>query len=172
MVLILLDYQHIGYLMNITSIFESWHQWTVHLVWSRHFVKLEIHFALMKKLTNADLVTNACNISNYITIKIGMTFPKFLYLFMITNKFSVTEQAPDLVLYHSASSVNTLRPRPNGQYFADDTFKCVFLNENTCISINISLKFVPKGSIHNIPALVQIMAWRRQATRHYLNQWW
>ena len=29
------------------------------------------------------------------------------------------------------------------------------------ISINISLKFVPKGLINNIPALVQIMAWRR-----------
>ena len=26
---------------------------------------------------------------------------------------------------------------------------------------NISLKFVPKGPIHNIPALVQIMAWHR-----------
>ena len=29
------------------------------------------------------------------------------------------------------------------------------------ILINISLKFVSKGSINNIPALVQIMAWRR-----------
>ena len=27
--------------------------------------------------------------------------------------------------------------------------------------MKISLKFVPKGSINNIPALVQIMAWRR-----------
>ena len=29
------------------------------------------------------------------------------------------------------------------------------------ISIKISLKFVPKGPINSIPALVQIMAWRR-----------
>ena len=29
------------------------------------------------------------------------------------------------------------------------------------ISLNISLKFVPEGQIKNIPALVQIMAWRR-----------
>ena len=42
---------------------------------------------------------------------------------------------------------------------ADDTFKCKFVNENTLISITISLKFVPKGLINNIPALVQIMAW-------------
>ena len=41
---------------------------------------------------------------------------------------------------------------------ADDTFKRIFLNENARISIKISLKFVSKGPINNIPALVQIMA--------------
>ena len=56
---------------------------------------------------------------------------------------------------------NTLRPRQNGRHFADDIFKRIFLNENVRISIKISLKFVPKGRIDNIPALVQIMAWRR-----------
>ena len=38
---------------------------------------------------------------------------------------------------------------------------CVFLNENEWISIKISLKFVPTGLINNIPAMVQVMAWRR-----------
>ena len=57
--------------------------------------------------------------------------------------------------------VNTLRPRQNGCHFPDDIFKWIFLNENVWISIKISLKFVPKGPIDNIPALVQIMAWRR-----------
>ena len=56
---------------------------------------------------------------------------------------------------------NTLRPRQNGRHFADDIFKCIFFNENVSIAIKISLKFVPKGPINNIPALVQIMAWRR-----------
>ena len=56
---------------------------------------------------------------------------------------------------------NTLRPRQNGRLFADDTFKRIFLNENIRISIKISLKFVPKGLINNISALVLIMAWRR-----------
>ena len=44
---------------------------------------------------------------------------------------------------------------------AEDIFKCIFLNEKTRISIKISLKFVLKGPINKIPALVQIMAWRR-----------
>ena len=57
--------------------------------------------------------------------------------------------------------VNTLRPRQHGRYFPDDIFKCIFLNENVGIPIKISMKFVPKGSINIIPALVQIMAWRR-----------
>ena len=37
----------------------------------------------------------------------------------------------------------------------------IFLNQNVRNSINISLKFVPKGRIHNITSLVQIMARRR-----------
>ena len=59
--------------------------------------------------------------------------------------------------------VNTLRPRQNGRHFPDDIFKCIFLNEDVRISIQISLKFVPKGPINSIPALVQIMAWRQSA---------
>ena len=55
----------------------------------------------------------------------------------------------------------TLRLRQNGRYFPDTIFKRVFLNENVWNSIKVSLKFVPKGPNNNIPALVQIMAWRR-----------
>ena len=44
--------------------------------------------------------------------------------------------------------------------------KCIFLTENG----RISLKFVPKIRINNIPALVEIMA--DQATSHWQNQWW
>ena len=55
----------------------------------------------------------------------------------------------------------TLRPRQNGRLFANDAFKRIFLNENNIISIQISQKFVPKGLINNIPALVLIMAWSR-----------
>ena len=62
------------------------------------------------------------------------------------------------MLYHS---INTLKPRRNRQHFGDDIFKCNFFNENIWISIKLSLEFVPMGSIDIIPALVQIMVWRR-----------
>ena len=58
-------------------------------------------------------------------------------------------------------TLNSLRPRQNGRLFADDTFKRIVLNENIRISTKNSLKFVPKGLINNMPALVLIMAWRR-----------
>ena len=67
-----------------------------------------------------------------------------------------------IVLEHSSfstSRIKTLRSTPNWQHFADDIFKCIFFNENVWILLKISLKFVPKGPINNIPALVQIMAW-------------
>ena len=48
---------------------------------------------------------------------------------------------------------------------ADDIFKCIFLNENDRIPIKISPTFVPKGPINNIPALVQIMVWRRSGDK-------
>ena len=54
------------------------------------------------------------------------------------------------------SKFNTLRPRQYGRHFADNIFRCIFLNEN----IWIPVKIVPYGLINSIPALVQIMAWR------------
>ena len=78
------------------------------------------------------------------------------------NKFSIVIQIWWKI--HSAS-INSLRPRQNGRLFADDTFKCIFLNENIRISNKISPKFVPKGLINNIPAFVLIMAWRRPGNK-------
>ena len=63
------------------------------------------------------------------------------------------------------SSINTLRPRQIGRHFPDDIFKHVFLNEHCFILMKISLKSVAQGPINNIPALVQIMAWRRSGDK-------
>ena len=57
------------------------------------------------------------------------------------------------------------RPRINRRPFADDIFKCIFLNENEWILPRISLKFVARVRINNIPALVHIMAWRRKGDK-------
>ena len=46
--------------------------------------------------------------------------------------------------------------------FADNTFKHIFLNGNISISNKISLKYVLRGPIDDMSALVQIMTWRQK----------
>ena len=61
------------------------------------------------------------------------------------------------------TDIDTLKARQNGHHFPDDIFKCVLLNEKVWFFYQdfTVFKFVPKGQIDNIPALVQIMVWRR-----------
>ena len=52
-------------------------------------------------------------------------------------------------------------PETKSPQFSDGIFKCISLIGHVYISTKIWLTFVPKGSINNITAPVQIMAWRR-----------
>ena len=81
----------------------------------------------------------------------------------VDNVWSAIWDNPSLFWVWSmfALLLKHIEAETNGRHFADDIFKCIFLNENVWIPIKLSLKFVPKGPINNIPAMVQIMAWRR-----------
>ena len=50
-------------------------------------------------------------------------------------------------------NLTTLRPRQNGRHIPDDIFKYIFVNENIWISITLSMKFVPKLRVNNIPTM-------------------
>ena len=86
-----------------------------------------------------------------------MCVDAFLYHWYQGLTIYVSQTAHD----HAVCCSNTLRPRQNGHRVADNTFERMFVNKNVRILIKISLKFVPKGPINNIPALIQIMAWHR-----------
>ena len=89
---------------------------------------------------------------------------------LAVNKLTLNASETKFMLFHNyQKSINTLRPRQNGRHFTDDTFKHIFLNDNVWISLKISLKFVPRVRINNIPALVQIMAWRRPGDKPLSN---
>ena len=60
--------------------------------------------------------------------------------------------------------INILRPPFHRRHFQKS-----FFNENIWNSVEISLNFVPRDQINNIPSLVQMAS---QATSLYLNQWW
>ena len=107
---------------------------------------------------------NQCCVIVYWTIR-----NKLQWNFNQNTKLSIHETASENIVcetasihfHHAHHRVNTLRPRQNGRHFADDTFKCIFLNENVWIPIEITQKFVPNHPINNIPALGQIMAGHR-----------
>ena len=80
------------------------------------------------------------------------------YLAINTFSLSLSLSLSPIWPHITEGYINTLKPWQNGRYFADDILKSIFLNENVWISLKISLKFVPKVRIDNIPALVQIMA--------------
>ena len=71
------------------------------------------------------------------------------------------------IIFHKSTcpSFNTLWPAQNVRHFTDNIFKCIFLTENIWILISISLKFVPKSLISNIPAFVQKVAWRQSGNK-------
>ena len=107
------------------------------------------------------LMLQKCPSSFYLTlIKIVKISAVVIYVGIIIVLFLCL----DIMKQDVAGKViisNTLRTRQNAGHFPDDIFKCIFLNENVILSTEISLNFVHKGPINNIPALVQITAWRR-----------
>ena len=98
-----------------------------------------------------------------------ITYIKFHWNFPRANELIISTRTEQILWLFVSSdqcdTVITLRPRQNGRHFPDAIFKWIFLNENVWISIKISLKFVPKVPIKNIPALVQIMSWRRSGDK-------
>ena len=54
--------------------------------------------------------------------------------------------------FHWMKLIWHIEAETNWAPFSNDGFKCIFLNENVLISIEISLNFISKGPINNIPA--------------------
>ena len=94
------------------------------------------------------------NFPRYLHLKVPWVFVDSHWPFRMT--LSVKHRV--IRIYDSQRKFKSSPPGQNGPHFPDDIFKCIFMNEKFRILIQISLKFVPKGAINNIVALVQIMA--------------
>ena len=78
---------------------------------------------------------------------------------MTANLWNITSKALLSTASWEYSSINSSPPGQYGHHYANDIFRCIFLNEKFRILVRISLKFVSKGPIDNKWALVRVMAW-------------
>ena len=147
----------------------NWYCSTLHIypVFVAQTYKPIVHLALFSYITrdikgkpkarynNTDSITywSLCRSAHISECLISKAFQWLLCKADPTKLFSREFQRTSIWIIQNGS-VNTLRPRQNGRHFADDILKCIFLNKNVWIPIEISLNFVPKGPIDNIPALV------------------
>ena len=60
------------------------------------------------------------------------------------------------MMIFNSFATNILRLRQNGCQFAKYILKFIFLHENCCILIKISLKFVPSGLIDSGPINIEL----------------
>ena len=58
------------------------------------------------------------------------------------------ENGPRETMYPIIVTVNSSLPGQNGRLFLAAIFACIFKNEKFCISIRISVNFVPKSLIY------------------------
>ena len=82
----------------------------------------------------------------------------------VFNKQNVVYKMP-AICFDLNMSIKSSSHGQNGRHFADDIFICIFATKKFCILIKMSLKFVPRGPIHNKSTLVSITAWRRIGTK-------
>ena len=147
---------------------KQWCKWLINLflwteylpcgpLWnmsSRHIGK---HVNLSSQLFRHESFPYGPHLSVTLSHILSRNFPTGYWL--DRNIVQQESRVNEWVTSRIASYLNTLRPRQNGRHFPDDTSKCIILNENIWTLIKISLKFVPKGLINNIPSLVLKIAW-------------
>ena len=68
--------------------------------------------------------------------------------------------------------VNSLAPGKFEWNFSYLIFKIISVNDGWVISCKLALKWMSLDLTDDKSTLVQVMAWCRQATSHYLNQSW
>ena len=146
---------------------NRWHsfgyQHFVHLPpWHKDHIKNVLFFNnILFIITNIFTLRLNCDAIQELICEIQVNDDQVPRCYIMSLGLNELIKSTSLVLVLLVMAVNTLRPRQNGCRFPNNIFKQIFMNKNIWISIKFSLKFVPKGPINNIPALVQIMALRR-----------
>ena len=80
-----------------------------------------------------------------------------------------TERSP---VCGKSQQINSLAPRRPGCHFKTAIFNFVLLIGISTLSKDNALRWMPRDLTDDKSTLVQVMAWYRQATSHYLSQCW
>ena len=132
-------------------------------MWKKYYGSTHVQWFLMTEIWAMKIgkATNCGVFCGKLTSKAGTN-----YLCKVWDpRGSLKCTTPLDIIFHWAQCVNTLRPRQDGHHLPDGIFVCIFFNENAWIFIKILLKFVPKGPVNSIPALVQIITWHRPGNK-------
>ena len=137
-----------GYILiswiSICFIMHTWCSLLIIIFWST-FSATNHPYPYHSVIAGTPTSTLQVKMESHIIFKLWFEWNHMMYVLINL----LTLRCPDA---NTPVFLNTLRPRQNGHHFADDVFKCIFLNENVLISLKISLKFVPQVPINNIPA--------------------
>ena len=88
------------------------------------------------------------------------------------NTWSPEQKWPQSCRRHFQIQFNSLSPGRFEQKFRYAIFKLVSVTDGWGISWKIPLRWMPLYLTDDKSTLVQVMAWCRQATSHYLSQCW
>ena len=81
---------------------------------------------------------------------------QYIYSALGGMSYSIAEQGSLQLGNPSKTHLSSLRLRQNGWCFTDDIFRCIFMNENVNLLIQISLKFAPRCSINRNSLLTKV----------------
>ena len=117
------------------------------------------HFLIICLVTDGDIMSDSCHaiaVNNFYWYGVDEAGEMLLRnsccrrVYFNTNiSFRSENVARGFHSHLIVSFSSTLRPRQDSRHFADDIFKCIFLNENVSISITISLLFILDVPIDN-----------------------
>ena len=89
------------------------------------------------------------------------------WIYFASRKTLIINKKLQAIFISGSVLINRLSPEQNDRYFADIILKCILLNENHCVGIEMSLifTFVHKGPIGDMSSLVHVMV------RHLADDW-
>ena len=136
------------------------------IYWKQKVVNLTILSSLMA--SHVFVITTYCATTDDKVVKFTIFCFQWHRAYDLSMLFTWASVVEPVISEHSCFSTRRVKSTSThwGRHKIDAISQtifsdCIFLNENARISLKISLKCAPKVRINNIPALVQIMAWRR-----------